>query len=147
MNNEAKIAEWREKKKEEWADPDSQLRKKHPTRAGFEAWMQRQCNKALSYQQKAAWANGLSESDRYEWFTNCYQMRCDDDYAWGGCNLHGPYDPEATPESITTDFMVYCLLAVRNHVIPRKIWDWNSFLKVAAQFAPFAFEKSDASER
>jgi len=30
------------------------------------------------------WAKGLKISDRYEWLCNCYQMRCDDDYTWGG---------------------------------------------------------------
>ena len=87
----------------------------------------------------AAWANGLSKPDQYEWLSNCYEMRCDDDYAWGGCNLHGPYDPEATPESIQRDFMAFCLLAKRQGVLPAG-WNWSAFLKVAAQFVVFAFE-------
>ena len=92
------------------------------------------------------WARGLSQKDQYEWFSNCYQMRCDDDYQWGGCNLHGPYDPEATPESIAQDFLVYCILARRSQAVPPG-WDWNAFLKTAANFCVFAFEKSDAQER
>jgi len=44
-----------------------------------------------------AWSDGLSQKDQYEWLLNYYQMRCDDDYTWGGCNLHGPYNPDATP--------------------------------------------------
>lgn len=94
----------------------------------------------------AAWASGLSTADKYEWLSNCYQMRCDDDYAWGGCYLHGPYNPEATPESIKTDFMTFCLLAKRRGALPEG-WDWAAFLKVAAKFVVFAFEKSDAQER
>lgn len=93
-----------------------------------------------------AWANGLSTADQYEWLSNCYQMRCDDDYAWGGCYLHGPYNPEATLESIKTDFIAFCLLAKRRGVVPAG-WDWSAFLKAAANHVVFAFEKSDAKER
>lgn len=94
----------------------------------------------------SAWARGLSQKDQYEWFSNCYQMRCDDDYAWGGGNLHGPYDPGATPQSIADDFLVYCLLAHRSKVVPHG-WDWPAFLESAAGFVAFAFEKSDAKKR
>lgn len=48
------------------------------------------------------WHEHVPQQFQYEWFTNCYQLRCDDDYAWGGCNLHGPYDPDADVDSITT---------------------------------------------
>ena len=94
----------------------------------------------------SAWSNGLSPPDLYEWFTNCYQMRCDDDYAYGGCHLHGPYDPEATPSSTRRDFLVFCLLAHRRHVVPPS-WDWAACLRVAANFACYAMEKSDAQDR
>mmetsp|Transcript_12698 Transcript_12698/g.22852 ORF Transcript_12698/g.22852 Transcript_12698/m.22852 type:complete len:267 (+) Transcript_12698:169-969(+) len=94
----------------------------------------------------SSWAHGLSQKDQYEWFSNRYQMRCDDDYAWGGCNLHGPYNPEATPRSVCDDFFVYCILAHRAKAIPAD-WDWSAFLKAAASNIPFAFEKSDAKER
>jgi hypothetical protein len=73
-------------------------------------------------------------------------MRCDDDYAYGGCYLHGPYDPDATGASIAADFLVFCLLAHRRGAVP-PAWPWADFLKVAAKFARFAFEKSDAQER
>ena len=33
-------------------------------------------------------------------------MRVDDDMAWGGCNLHGLYDPDHTRETIVLDFLV-----------------------------------------
>jgi hypothetical protein len=73
-------------------------------------------------------------------------MRCDDDYAYGGCHLHGPYDPEATPSSTRRDFLVFCLLAHRRHVVPPS-WDWAACLWVAANFACYAMEKSDAQDR
>lgn len=100
-----------------------------------------------------AWAIGLSVEDQYEWLSNCYQMRCDDDYVYtGDCNLHGPYNPEATPESITSDFMAFCLLAKRSNCIPAAAgsgggWRWQEFLRKAAGFVGFAFEKSDAKVR
>jgi len=73
-------------------------------------------------------------------------MRCDDDYSFGACFLHGPYDPEATATSIALDFLVFCVLARRRQVVPAS-WPWPAFLKAAAKFAPFAFEKSDARLR
>lgn len=101
---------------------------------------------ALRADSNAAWLVGFAPPDCYEWLTNCYQMRCDDDYAYGGGNLHGPYDPDATAYSISCDFLAFCVLAARRGVVPRA-WPWADFLKVAAQFAPFAFENSDAQER
>ena len=94
----------------------------------------------------SSWSKGLSKKDQYEWLCNCYQMRCDDDYVYGGCNLHGPYDPDAGPESIAKDFLVFCTLANRAKVFPSD-WDMEAFLKVAPEFIVFAFEKSDAKER
>ena len=149
---------WREKKEREWADETSKLRAKRPSRDAFEAWMDRQCEKALRNKAKKdrgkgkalskeqAWSDGLTAPDLYEWFANCYQMRCDDDYAWGGCYLHGPYDPEATPESIKTDFMAFCLLAARKAVVPPG-WDWPAAVVGAVKYVGYAFEKSDAQER
>lgn len=94
----------------------------------------------------SGWATGLTQKEQYEWFSNCYQMRCDDDYAWGGCYLHGPYDPDATPESIVNDFLVFCTLAIRAKTIPQG-WDWKAYLKSAPDYIVFAFEKSDAINR
>jgi hypothetical protein len=37
----------------------------------------------------ANWAVGLTKAAQAEWLVDCYRMRVDDDYAWGGCNLHG----------------------------------------------------------
>mmetsp|Transcript_1102 Transcript_1102/g.1948 ORF Transcript_1102/g.1948 Transcript_1102/m.1948 type:complete len:246 (+) Transcript_1102:108-845(+) len=91
-------------------------------------------------------ANNLLQKEQYEWFSNCYQLRCDDDYQWGGCYLHGPYLPEATPQSIADDFLIYCVLAHRAKTLPAG-WDWRAFLKLASEFVTFAFEKSDAQER
>merc|ERR1719326_31019 len=100
---------------------------------------------ADAWAQVAPWPNG--DADKYEWFSNCYMMRCDDDYCWGGGYLHGPYQPEGkTAETITEDFVTFCLLAQRNSVIPA-VWSWRDFLAVASRFVCFAFEKSDAHER
>ena len=95
----------------------------------------------------SAWADGLSTADKYEWLCNCYQMRCDDDYSWGGGYLHGPYDPEATARSLGDDFLAFCFLANRAGVIPASGWSWSSFFAVAPKHIVFAFEKSDAKER
>ena len=78
----------------------------------------------------SAWANGLSKADQYEWFSNCFQMRCDDDYEWGGGELRGPYNDQASPQDIADDFLVHCLLAHRCNALPNG-WDWPAYLKVA----------------
>jgi hypothetical protein len=35
------------------------------------------------------WARGLAKAQQLEWLVDCYRMRVDDDYAWGGSHLHG----------------------------------------------------------
>ena len=92
--------------------------------------------------KNAAWANGLSVKKRYEWLTDCYRMRCDDDYAWGGGNTHGLY----ANESVAKDFLIFCRLAKENGVVPSG-WDWAAFLAEAAKHLKYAFEKSDAKEK
>lgn len=73
-------------------------------------------------------------------------MRCDDDYAWGGGNLHGPYDPDMTSKSLCLDFLRFCVLAARRNVVPEG-WNWSAYLSAAVKYVLFAFEKSDAQER
>ena len=92
------------------------------------------------------WARNFPKKDKFEWLSNCYSMRCDDDVVWGGCNLHGAYDPDMTPETLREDFAIFCVLAKRRKVLP-KDWDWKAFLDVASYFTQCAFEKSDAQER
>lgn len=95
---------------------------------------------------RKSWVNNLSNDDRYEWLCNCYQLRCDDDYAYGGCSLHGPYDPDACPMSVTIDFRQFCILALWAKVLPND-WDWEKFLSRAGTDVPSAFEKADVEER
>lgn len=72
----------------------------------------------------SSWAKQAKDKkEQYEWLCNCYQLRCDDDYVYGGCNLHGPYDPDATPESIRSDFLIFCILAHLAKAVPDD-WDW-----------------------
>jgi hypothetical protein len=35
----------------------------------------------------SGWAEGLSRDKAAEWLVDCYRMRVDDDYAWGGVPL------------------------------------------------------------
>ena len=95
-----------------------------------------------SARPNAAWAQGLAPPELYEWFSNCYQMRCD---VHGDCHLHGPYEQEADGYEIAIDFLAFCLLAARNQAVPAD-WSWRSFLQAAPQYITCAFEKSDASE-
>ena len=92
-----------------------------------------------------SWSRGMSGSQQREWLTDCYRMRVDDDYCWGG-NLRGLYDPDATSETIAKDFLEFCRLALGHGVIPSG-WDWPLFLRSSAKLICFAFEKSDAKEK
>mmetsp|Transcript_4054 Transcript_4054/g.10015 ORF Transcript_4054/g.10015 Transcript_4054/m.10015 type:complete len:167 (+) Transcript_4054:1605-2105(+) len=79
----------------------------------------------------ASWAIGLSTPDQYKWFCNCYQLRCDDDYQYGGRYLHGPYNPDIEPRRLMEDFLVYCFLAHKSHALPFG-WDWVKSLEAGA---------------
>lgn len=93
-----------------------------------------------AFGRNPAWADGLGEG-KYEWLVDCYRMRVDDDYAWGG-NVRGLY----ASEPITPDFLAFCKLAVAHRVVPAG-WDWRSLLAAATGLLKFAFEKSDAKEK
>ncbi|KAK3270815.1 hypothetical protein CYMTET_20805 [Cymbomonas tetramitiformis] len=95
---------------------------------------------------RKGWANGLSRDDRYEWLTDCFRMRMDDLYCWGGGELRGVMDPEATPKSVSEEFWIFSKLAVKNKVLP-EVWDWKAFLTKASGLVPYAFEKADAKEK
>ncbi|CAE8620993.1 unnamed protein product [Polarella glacialis] len=100
-----------------------------------------------SLPEPSAWANGLSPSMQREWLVDCYRMRVDDDYAWGGGNLRGLYNVTAGGGgSVAQDFFLFCKLAVRKAVIPPN-WDWAAFLVTAEDLLRYAFEKEDAQEK
>lgn len=91
----------------------------------------------------SSWAAGLTAKQQAEWLVDCYRMRVDDDYTWGG-DCRGLYGGSDT--DVLEDFLVFCKLAVRNAVVPHN-WDWRAFLRVAVNLLKFAFEKSDAQEK
>eukprot|EP00960_Hanusia_phi_P026775 746460-Hanusia_phi.AAC.1 len=92
-----------------------------------------------------AWAKGLSPKEQRTWLVDCYRMRADDDYVWGGCNMHGLYHMSGK-QPIVEDFLVFCKLAVERQVIPAE-WDWKKFLATAKDLLPYAFEKEDAKDK
>jgi len=99
-----------------------------------------------SGQNASAWATGLSEAEKYEWLVDCYRMRVDDDYAWGGGNLHGLYNGDASNDEIVCDFWVFCKQAKEVGAVPSD-WQWDRFLDVASNHLRYAFEKEDATEK
>lgn len=46
-------------------------------------------------------------------------MRVDDDYAWGGGDMHGLYTADGKKATIVEDFLLFCKMAVRNQVKKR----------------------------
>jgi len=95
----------------------------------------------------AGWAINLPKKKQYEWFVDCYRMRVDDDYCWGGGNLHGLYNIDGSSAgSVVVDFLLFCRLAVARGAIP-SLWSWSGCLEVAAKLLPYAFEKSDAHKK
>lgn len=92
------------------------------------------------------WARGLPPAKQAEWLVDCYRMRVDDDYCWGGGYLHGLYDMDTSEEMIAEDFLIFCKLAIQNSVLPAG-WSWAKCLDEAAKLLPYAFEKADAKEK
>ncbi|CAD7947496.1 unnamed protein product [Amoebophrya sp. A25] len=100
------------------------------------------------------WSRGLTAKEVPEWFVDCYRMRVDDDYAWGGGNLHGLYashDCEDTDEmvmEILRDFLIFMKLAVLRGVIPAAGFDFRACVaEHGGKLLRYAFEKSDAQEK
>ena len=105
---------------------------------------------------QTSWYKSLSFAERHEWFVDCYRMRTDDDYAWGGGNLHGLYECATSDESpmgrkviVVKDFLIFMKLAVRRGILPsnHSEFSFENCLMKAAQLLGFAFEKSDAQEK
>jgi len=92
------------------------------------------------------WSVGLDQQIVYEWLVDCYRMRIDDDYAWGGGTLRGLYEPNHSAADILTDFLAFAKLAVKNSVIPSG-WNWEKFISAAKRLIMGAFEKSDAQNK
>ena len=85
----------------------------------------------------SGWHKGLEPQQQYEWLVDCYRVRVDDDYAYGGGCLHGLYAASAyggDSTIIMIDFLIFCKLAVKNGALTKKMpWDWAAFLKVASE--------------
>lgn len=65
------------------------------------------------------WRKGLSKGAAAEWLIDCYRMRVDDDFAWGGGlaiagKQHGLYHPQCTPKLIAMDFLIFTKLATQH---------------------------------
>lgn len=73
-------------------------------------------------------------------------MQVDDDYCWGGGQLHGLYDPDHTSGSVVRDFLTFCKLAAWHKLVPRE-WCWEKCLSTAGGMLPYVFEKSDAQDK
>ena len=94
----------------------------------------------------SSWARGFSSPEKmYEWFVDCYRMKVDDYYAYGG-ELKSIYNPDASSDDVVGELIIFALLAKKNDVIPAG-WDWDRFLDAALPLIPYAFEKSDAKEK
>jgi hypothetical protein len=95
----------------------------------------------------SSWAKGLDPMAAAEWFIDCYRMRLDDEYVYRG-DLRGLYDPESTKQSIASDFLVYCHMALFVGAVPLDNgWDWVGCLDKFGHLLNFAFEKSDAGDK
>lgn len=112
-----------------------------------EHWPQhkRICAMVSHAKNAASWAAGMPTAAQYEWLLDCYRMRVDDDMVYGR-SCHGLYDPDHDEMVILRDFLIFCKLAVKASAVPQP-WDWATFLAMAAQLLPYAFEKSDAQDK
>ena len=93
-------------------------------------------------QPKALWSIGFQNDDAmYEWFIDCYRMRCDDDNQYGTNWNHGIFAINKTKLSIGKDFLIFCKLAQFRGIIPVLNWNWNRVLK---KLLNTKFTKQDA---
>jgi hypothetical protein len=65
-NHQKKLQKWREKKEQDWSDPEGKLRKKYPTREEFQKWMNKQCSKAVTVSKKTKKAGQGEDDDQDE---------------------------------------------------------------------------------
>jgi hypothetical protein len=65
-NHQKKLQVWREKKEQDWSDPQSKLRKKYPNRGEFEKWMDKQCSRAVTVSKVKKNANQGGDDDKDE---------------------------------------------------------------------------------
>lgn len=72
-------------------------------------------------------------------------LLCTPVHMCAGCNWHGMNDPDATQDSITEDFLIFCKLAVLHEAIPPD-WDWDRLLRTAAKRLHYHFDKDNAIE-
>ena len=82
----------------------------------------------------SSWVIGIEGVDGYEWLTDCYRLRCDEEHkrglcvpklrALGHCHL-------STGDGVTKGFLTFCLLAAERGIIPTG-WNWPAFLAQAA---------------
>lgn len=95
------------------------------------------------------WTTAVSPVLQREWLVDCYRLRVDDTYVFGG-DTRGMYSEECgggSGNGITSaDFLLFCKLAVQHGVVPDN-WDWAAFLTTAKGLLRYAFEKSDAQEK
>mmetsp|Transcript_31661 Transcript_31661/g.59541 ORF Transcript_31661/g.59541 Transcript_31661/m.59541 type:complete len:252 (-) Transcript_31661:341-1096(-) len=93
-----------------------------------------------------AWSQGLSLEQQHEWLCDCFRMRMDDMHCWGGGVLRSVMSPDATPESVTYEFLAFSKLAVKHKAVPTG-WDWAAFLDKAFELVPFTLTKSEAKRK
>ena len=95
----------------------------------------------------SSWSRGkfASEDKMYEWLVDCYRLRMDDMMCWGG-NYLSIYNPDASKDDVIGDFITFALFCIKKKALPVP-WNWSKFLKIALQLIPYAFEKSDATDK
>ena len=97
----------------------------------------------------SSWVIGIEGVDGYEWLTDCYRLRCDEEHkrglcvpklrALGHCHL-------STGDGVTKGFLTFCLLAAERGIIPTG-WAWPAFLVQAAKQLPTVLGKGAAKSR
>lgn len=97
--------------------------------------------------ENAAWTVGLRSKEQLEWLLDCYCLRVDDDKRCGGFSHGLCAREERDGDLITTDFLVFCLLARGRDVVPLACWDWTAFVRGAIALLPHAFDQTAAKEK
>ncbi len=106
------------------------------------------------------------KQEQCEWLIDCYRMRVHDDMQWCGGNMRGAYNPDSTPASICTDFLLWMKLCARREALPLMLtsasskktdlmndedqlfdFDFACCLEKAADLLPLRFQKEHAKRK
>lgn len=99
---------------------------------------------ASQFEDPIAWTNGLSDERQHNWLCACFLKRALEGHGLG--KSVGILDPEATPESVARELLVFCRMAKATGAIPLS-WNWTAYFAAVARHITYPLEAHAIEER